>query len=206
VLPHDEDMASSSYALKAQSDAFLAGMRGARQRSIGGHEHFSRTPTKDHLHLVEPLPRLIHPPTTRRITSKGRVQARIANAPLAELLGWMPGSLETSLDGAWVVLHAPEVTRRARRFDGSCALEPTGRIRLSLAALHHLSLEIGDEVALLALPHGPALALINPSFLLLAAPLELATTPARPHQQSTEPPSDPTLTPAPRSTSDDHAG
>ena len=50
VLPHDEDMASSSYALKAQSDAFLAGMRGARQRGLGSHAadtHRTRTVTLD---------------------------------------------------------------------------------------------------------------------------------------------------------------
>ena len=87
--------------------------------------------------------------------------------------GWTPGPLRVSLDGAWVILRPDISGRPPRRNDGRCSYTQDDRIRVTEAACKYLGIAFGDEVALLVLPAFGVLALVNPSRLLLGAPLAI---------------------------------
>ena len=71
----------------------------------------------------------------------------------------------------------PDASSRApRRNDGRCTYLDDQRLRITAAVCVNFALNFGDEVELLALRDEGALALTNPSRLLLGAPLALATT------------------------------
>lgn len=123
-------------------------------------------------HLATP-PVLAHPPTTRTVMDKGRVSLAINGVPVSTSLAWPVGPLTARHDGHWVVLVPDVSSVVARRNDGRASFDHHGRLRLPLAVLTHLSVDIGDEVAIVALPDHHALALCNPLWLLIGAPLSL---------------------------------
>jgi hypothetical protein len=86
-------------------------------------------------------------------------------------MGWNPGALTVTRDGAWFVLRPDRSERAARRNDGRCSYLKDARVHITEAVCLNLGLRFGDEVALLMLRNECAIALTNPARLLLGAPL-----------------------------------
>jgi hypothetical protein len=169
-------MTAPSLTAKHQASTLVANLRGRHARVALTAPHRAHVQLADILPRVSPAPKLELPPTTRAIGPGGRIRITVRGRSLTELLGWQPGTLTTSLDGAWVVLRPDHSGRTARRHDGSATFTPGERVRLSSALCAWLELHDGDEVALVVVPDHGALALCNPNRLLLAAPLSLLAT------------------------------
>jgi len=168
-------MTTNGLSLKHQSDTLVANIRGRHDRSLATVKP-PRVELARILPLTAPAPALDLAPVTRAIGATGRIRATLAGQPLGALLGWAPGPLSIELHGPWVVLRADASSRVPRRNDGRCAYLDDQRLRVTEAVCVNLGLRFGDEVSLLALRDEGALALTNPSRLLLGAPLALATT------------------------------
>ena len=168
-----QDMPNQGLTLKHQTDALIDNIRGHQRRVR------SATPVRVRMTLAEilpingPAPLLDIAPTTRAISPTGRIRVTLRNRTLAELLGWTPGPLSVSLDGAWVILRPDTSGRPPRRNDGRCAYTEDARLRVTKAVRTYLGIAFGDEVALLVLPNHGVVALLNPSRLLLGAPLAI---------------------------------
>jgi hypothetical protein len=167
-----DEMNNQGLAVKHQSDALIANIRGHRDRT----KLLVREPAIQ-LAKILPIsaaaPLMQFPPTTRAIGPTGRIRVTINNQSLSELLGWVVGPLTVSPDGAWVILRVDVSAKARRRNDGRCTYTADNRLRLSAAICTYLGTPFGNEVALLALPEHGALALVNPARLLMGAPLSL---------------------------------
>jgi hypothetical protein len=167
-----KEMSNQGLAVKLQSDALIANIRGHRDRS----KLLVAAPAIQ-LAKILPIsaaaPIMEYPPTTRAIGPTGRIRVRVNNQSLSELLSWVVGPLTVSPDGAWVILRSQSSTKMRRRNDGRCTYTADNRLRLSQAICTYLGTPFGNEVALLALPEHGALALVNPARLLMGAPLSL---------------------------------
>jgi hypothetical protein len=167
-----EEMANQGLALKLQSDALIASIRGNR----AGAKSLVPEPAVK-LAKIMPIsiaaPIMEYPPTTRAIGPTGRIRVRVNNQSLTDLLGWVAGSLALSCDGSWVILRSQASVKARRRNDGLCTYTQDERLRLSQAVCTYLGTPVGHEVALLPLPEHGALALVNPARLLMGAPLSL---------------------------------
>ena len=168
-------MKANGLSLKHQSDTLIANIRGRHDRSLAAVKP-PRVELARILPLTAPAPALDLAPVTRAIGATGRIRATLASQSLGALLGWSPGPLSIELHGPWVVLRADASSRVPCRNDGRCAYLDDQRLRVTEAVCVNLGLRFGDEVSLLALRDEGALALTNPSRLLLGAPLALATT------------------------------
>jgi hypothetical protein len=167
-----KEMSNQGLAVKHQSDALIANIRGHRDRTkLLVHEPAIKLAKILPISAAAPL--MQFPPTTRAIGPTGRIRVRVNNQSLSELLGWVVGPLTVSPDGAWVILRVDVSAKARRRNDGRCTYTADNRLRLSQAICTYLGTQPGHEVALLALPEHGALALVNPSRLLMGAPLNL---------------------------------
>jgi hypothetical protein len=171
-------MSANSLTARHQANILVANVRGSHVRVAANVEERSHKQLAEILPLIAPAPSLRYAPTTRAIGPGGRIRITIGGQSLATLLGWQPGSLTTTFDGAWVVLSPSPECRSVRRHDGRASFTTDLRLRLTHALCTRLELQLGDEVALVALPEHRALALCNPSRLLQSVPLSLLTAPA----------------------------
>jgi hypothetical protein len=168
-----QDMTNQGLALKHQTDALIANIRVRQARAKSATPAQVRMTLADILPINGTAPLLDLPPTTRAISSTGRIRVTVRNRTLAELLGWTPGPLSVCLDGTWMILRPDTSGRPPRRNDGHCSYTQDDRLRVTQAVRTYLGLAFGDEVALLVLPAHGVLALANPSRLLLGAPLAI---------------------------------
>jgi hypothetical protein len=164
-------MTNQGLALKHQTDALIANIRGLSLRATSTAPERVGVKLAQILPISGPAPLLQFPPTTRAISSSGRIRVTINNQNLGELLGWTTGPLSVALEGPWVILSSEPSAKARRRNDGYCTYTKDERLRLSAAICKYLGTPVGHEVALVALPEHGALALVNPARLLLGAPL-----------------------------------
>jgi hypothetical protein len=167
-----DEMNTQGLAVKHQSDALIANIRGHRDRTKLLVAQPAIQLAKI-LPITAPAAEMQYPPTTRAIGPTGRIRVRVNNQSLSELLGWVVGALTVSPDGAWVILRVDVSAKARRRNDGRCTYTADNRLRLSAAICTYLGTPVGHEVAMLPLPEHEALALVNPSRLLMGAPLSL---------------------------------
>jgi len=167
-------MTTNGLSLKYQSDTLVANIRGRHDRSLATVKP-RRVELARILPLTAAVPTLDLAPVTRAIGATGRIRVTLAGRSLGTQLGWDSGPLSVELHGPWVVLRPDATSRARRRNDGRCAYLDDQRLRITEAVCVNLGLSFGDEIALLALRAEGALALTNPSRLLLGAPLALAT-------------------------------
>jgi hypothetical protein len=168
-----QDMPNQGLTLTHQTNALIANIRGRQARVKSTTPARVRMTLADILPINGSAPPLDLPPTTRAISSTGRIRVTVRNRTLAELLGWTPGPLSVSLDGTWMILRPDTSGRPPRRNDGHCSYTQDDRLRDTQAVRTYLGIAFGDEVALLVLPAYGVLALANPSRLLLGAPLAI---------------------------------
>ena len=171
--------------LKARSDLLVAGVRGTHSRIRETRQDLAQGTRAPVIPLITRVPDLEHPPTTRTVVEKGIVSVQLKGQTILELLGWSPGALRGSLDGAWVVLTRDLDGPPPRRNDGRSTVSPIGKLRLSGAVLHQAGVGIGDEIALLVLPNHGALALCHPARLLTGAPLSILDAELVAHRATT---------------------
>jgi hypothetical protein len=157
-----KEMSNQGLAVKHQSDALITNIRGhhARAKALVAAPAIKLAKI---LPISIAAPIMEYPPTTRAIGPTGRIRVTINNQSLSQLLGWSPGPLAVSPDGAWVIFRSQSSTKTRQRNDGLCTYTQDGRLRLSEAITTYLGTPFGYEVALLALPEHGALALVNPA-------------------------------------------
>jgi hypothetical protein len=85
-----QDMPNQGLALKHQTDALIANIRVRRARVKSATSARVRMKLADILPINGPSPLLDIPPTTRAISTTGRIRVTVSNRTLAELLGWTP--------------------------------------------------------------------------------------------------------------------
>ena len=163
----------------------------ARAADIAGRRHATasrrltavnpRRPLSDLLPAAVRAVELAYRPTTRALDDSNRLSVRLTGPAgkvgLTDVLGWEPGPLAVTSDGEWKVLTPDTSGAPLERHDGRCALNPDGRLRLSLAVIDGLGVRPGDELMVLVLPELGAVALCPTVALLTGAPLSLLTEP-----------------------------
>jgi hypothetical protein len=148
----------------------------ARAADIAGRRHATAS---RRLTAVNP-----YRPTTRALDDSNRLSVRLTGPAgkvgLTDVLGWEPGPLAVTSDGEWKVLTPDTSGAPLERHDGRCALNPDGRLRLSLAVIDGLGVRPGDELMVLVLPELGAVALC-PTVALLTEPPTHCTCRERNH-------------------------
>lgn len=182
---HDTGSSMTPHGLqaKARADVLVANLRSLPERMASARPlETNRVTVAQVLPFRGAAPTITYPPTTRAIGPEHRVCVTIGGLTLAQLLGWSPGALDTSIDGAWVILRPDRSERPTRRNDGRSTLDARSRLRLSAALLTRLGLAVGAEVTVLVRPEHGAIALCNPAWLTVGAPLCLVA--AAPNRSS----------------------
>jgi hypothetical protein len=103
---------------------------------------------------------------TSQLDAKGRFACTAART----LLGWEPRDLIARIEGHWVVL-SPAGDLSSRRC--TARFNASDKVTLPVAQQRLLGVQPGRKVYVQPIPAANALALINPSALLLGAPLSL---------------------------------
>jgi hypothetical protein len=97
-----KEMSNQGLAVKHQSDALIANIRGHRDRTkLLVHEPAIKLAKILPISAAAPL--MQFPPTTRAIGPTGRIRVRVNNQSLSELLGWVVGRqkrVDEMMDGA----------------------------------------------------------------------------------------------------------
>jgi hypothetical protein len=165
-------MTTASPSVQRQAANLVTSIK-RRPVTSPNHQTYTRLTISDLVVQNATPPALTIAPVTRAIGPSGRIRVSVNNQSLTELLGWAPGPLTWTRQGAWTILTPDASKRPAHRNDGRCSYLPEGRLRVSEAACRNLGLSFGDEVMILVLPELNSIALTHPARILTGAPLDL---------------------------------